>query len=145
MAYCSGRLELFCQSRVGKENYTFRGSLLPAEFIKVLMSFQNGWPSKHYDGVEPNSPDAVSSVASEQGYYKTLDSHCADLKAITGGGVGWFWHIYRLVFDIYKNSISLILMFSVTIKNLDMVFTTTVGRKNLISRPKHPVDAQFSS
>jgi hypothetical protein len=23
-----------------------------------------------------------------------LDSHCEDLKAVAGGGVGWFFHIY---------------------------------------------------
>ena len=27
---------------------------------------ENGWPSKHYSGVEPNSPDAVSDIPNEQ-------------------------------------------------------------------------------
>jgi hypothetical protein len=26
-----------------------------------------------------------------------LDSHCADLKAVQGGGAGWFFHIYSYV------------------------------------------------
>lgn len=27
-------------------------------------------------------------------YYNVLDKHCEDLKKVTGGGVGWFAHIY---------------------------------------------------
>ena len=29
-----------------------------------------------------------------QGYYTLLDEHCEDLKAVVGGGIGWFAHIY---------------------------------------------------
>lgn len=65
-------------------------------------------------GVQPNSPSAVANVQNEkvgscfpelgpkvtplilltQDYYNVLDSHCSDLKAVPGGGVGWFAHIY---------------------------------------------------
>lgn len=33
---------------------------------KKIILTENGWPSEHYPGVEPNSPNAVSSVASEE-------------------------------------------------------------------------------
>jgi len=36
----------------------------------------------------------VASVQDEQEYYQLLDAHCTDFKAVKGGGVGWFWHIY---------------------------------------------------
>ncbi|KIY69813.1 glycoside hydrolase family 17 protein [Cylindrobasidium torrendii FP15055 ss-10] len=55
---------------------------------------QNGWPSTHYSGVEPNSPDAVADVDNEERYYKLLESKCEFFKSVAGGGVGWFWHIY---------------------------------------------------
>jgi len=55
---------------------------------------QNGWPSTTYPGVEPNSPDAVASVAEEFKYYALLDSKCSYFKTVPGGGVGWFAHIY---------------------------------------------------
>jgi len=29
-----------------------------------------------------------------QDYFVLLDKHCEDLKAVVGGGVGWFAHIY---------------------------------------------------
>lgn len=61
--------------------------------------------------MQPNSPSAVANVQNEkvescfqelgprftpliQDYYNVLDSHCPDLKAVPGGGVGWFAHIY---------------------------------------------------
>ena len=73
---------------------------------------QNGWPSQTSDGVQPNSPDAVANVENErvslrqlldrvktlltmdQDYYALLEQHCSDFKAVAGGGVGWFAHIY---------------------------------------------------
>ncbi|KDN51369.1 glycoside hydrolase family 17 protein [Tilletiaria anomala UBC 951] len=55
---------------------------------------QNGWPSTHYPGVEPNSPDAVANVPNEQAYFQLLESKCTYLKSVRGGGVGWFFHIY---------------------------------------------------
>jgi hypothetical protein len=33
-------------------------------------------------------------LISIQAYYKLLDDHCEDLKAVIDGGVGWFAHIY---------------------------------------------------
>ena len=44
--------------------------------------------------MQPNSPDAVADVPNEHGYYILLDQHCEDLKAVVGGGIGWFAHIY---------------------------------------------------
>ncbi|KAF9230883.1 glycoside hydrolase family 17 protein [Melanogaster broomeanus] len=61
---------------------------------KKMYFDENGWPSVTSPGVQPNSPNAVASVSSEQQYYQMLDSHCTDLKNITNGGVGWFAHIY---------------------------------------------------
>jgi len=61
---------------------------------KKLYFSQNGWPSVTSEGVQPNSPDAVANVQNERDYYNLLDNHCADLKAVEGGGVGWFAHIY---------------------------------------------------
>lgn len=55
---------------------------------------QCGWPSTHYPGVEPNSPNAVSSVKEEQNYFALLESKCAQFKTMNGNGVGWFYHIY---------------------------------------------------
>ncbi|KAF7330188.1 B-(1-6) glucan synthase [Mycena venus] len=60
---------------------------------KIYLS-QNGWPSVTSDGVQPNSPSAVANVQNEHDYYSLLDAHCEDFKAVPGGGVGWFWHIY---------------------------------------------------
>ncbi|KAK0448908.1 glycoside hydrolase superfamily [Desarmillaria tabescens] len=60
---------------------------------KIYLS-QNGWPSVTYQGVQPNSPNAVSDVQNESDYYKLLASKCSTLKNIQGGGVGWFAHIY---------------------------------------------------
>ncbi|KAJ3871334.1 hypothetical protein F5051DRAFT_433941 [Lentinula edodes] len=54
----------------------------------------NGWPSKNYSGVEPNSPYAVANVQNEHDYYTLLDSKCTYFKTVPGGGVGWFAHIY---------------------------------------------------
>ncbi|KAJ7204858.1 glycoside hydrolase superfamily [Mycena haematopus] len=54
---------------------------------KIYLS-ETGWPSV------PNSPYAVADVQNEHDYYSLLDEHCTDLKAMPGGGVGWFWHIY---------------------------------------------------
>ncbi|KAI0745413.1 glycoside hydrolase superfamily [Earliella scabrosa] len=61
---------------------------------KKMYFDENGWPSVTSEGVQPNSPKAVADVHNEQGYYLLLDAHCEDLKAVVGGGVGWFWHIY---------------------------------------------------
>ncbi|KAI0790648.1 glycoside hydrolase superfamily [Abortiporus biennis] len=61
---------------------------------KKMYFDENGWPSTSYDGVEPNSPDAVGDVSNEKAYFTLLDEHCSDLKAAPGGGVGWFAHIY---------------------------------------------------
>ncbi|KAI0297167.1 glycoside hydrolase superfamily [Russula brevipes] len=61
---------------------------------KKMYFDENGWPSVISQGVQPNSPRAVASISSEQAYYNLLDQHCADLKKVVGGGVGWFSHIY---------------------------------------------------
>ncbi|KAJ7328697.1 glycoside hydrolase superfamily [Mycena albidolilacea] len=61
---------------------------------KKIYLTENGWPSVTSDGVQPNSPSAVANVQNEHDYYTLLDSHCTDFKAMPGGGVGWFWHIY---------------------------------------------------
>lgn len=61
---------------------------------KKIVLTQNGWPSMNYSGVEANSPHAVSDVANERDYALLLDDHCTDLKQVSPGGVGWFWHIY---------------------------------------------------
>ncbi|KAG6889000.1 hypothetical protein C0995_004468 [Termitomyces sp. Mi166 len=61
---------------------------------KKIWFSQNGWPSRTSPGVQPNSPNAVANVQNEKDYYNMLDSHCPDLKAAPGGGVGWFAHIY---------------------------------------------------
>ncbi|PBK82234.1 hypothetical protein ARMGADRAFT_946948 [Armillaria gallica] len=60
---------------------------------KIYLS-QNGWPSVTYQGVQPNSPNAVADVQNEADYYKLLDSQCGYFKTVPGGGVGWFAHIY---------------------------------------------------
>ena len=44
--------------------------------------------------VQPNSPDAVADIPNEHGYFVLLDQHCEYLKAVEGGGIGWFAHIY---------------------------------------------------
>ncbi|KAK7692914.1 hypothetical protein QCA50_004552 [Cerrena zonata] len=61
---------------------------------KKMYFDENGWPSVTSEGVQPNSPDAVADIPNEQAYYNVLDQHCSDLKAVVGGGVGWFAHIY---------------------------------------------------
>ncbi|KAJ6457141.1 glycoside hydrolase superfamily [Mycena vitilis] len=61
---------------------------------KKIYLTENGWPSATSEDVSPNSPSAVASVQNEQDYYSLLDSHCSYFKAVKGGGVGWFWHIY---------------------------------------------------
>ncbi|PIL34111.1 hypothetical protein GSI_03822 [Ganoderma sinense ZZ0214-1] len=61
---------------------------------KKMYFDENGWPSVTSEGVQPNSPDAVADIPNEQGYYELLDQHCTDLKAVVGGGIGWFAHIY---------------------------------------------------
>ncbi|PFH50905.1 glycoside hydrolase family 17 protein [Amanita thiersii Skay4041] len=62
---------------------------------KKMYFDENGWPSVTSEGVQPNSPDAVADVPNEHDYYVLLDQHCEDLKAVVGGGVGWFAHIYN--------------------------------------------------
>ncbi|KAI0779767.1 glycoside hydrolase superfamily, partial [Fomes fomentarius] len=61
---------------------------------KKMYFDENGWPSVTSPSVQPNSPDAVADIPNEQEYYILLDQHCEDLKAVVGGGVGWFAHIY---------------------------------------------------
>jgi len=61
---------------------------------KKIYLTENGWPSKTYQGVEPNSPKAVANVQNEAAYFKLLDSKCSYFKTVPGGGVGWFAHIY---------------------------------------------------
>jgi len=61
---------------------------------KKMYFDENGWPSVTSPGVQPNSPNAVASIPSEQAYFNLLDQHCVDLKNAVGGGVGWFAHIY---------------------------------------------------
>ncbi|CAL1707914.1 unnamed protein product [Somion occarium] len=61
---------------------------------KKMYLDENGWPSVTYDGVKPNSPKAVADIPNEQAFYGVLDEHCTNLKAVIGGGVGWFAHIY---------------------------------------------------
>ncbi|KAK0458407.1 glycoside hydrolase superfamily [Desarmillaria tabescens] len=60
---------------------------------KIYLS-ENGWPSVTSEGVQPNSPNAVADIQNESDYYKLLDSMCSYFKAVQGGGVGWFAHIY---------------------------------------------------
>ncbi|KZP34335.1 glycoside hydrolase family 17 protein [Athelia psychrophila] len=61
---------------------------------KKMYMDENGWPSKSYPGVEPNSPDAKADITNEHGYFTLLENHCKDLKNQAQGGVGWFAHIY---------------------------------------------------
>ncbi|EPT02621.1 hypothetical protein FOMPIDRAFT_114078 [Fomitopsis schrenkii] len=61
---------------------------------KKMYLDENGWPSKAFDGVQPNSPSAVANVANEKAYFDLLDSKCSYFKAATGGGIGWFAHVY---------------------------------------------------
>ncbi|KAF8071577.1 glycoside hydrolase superfamily [Lyophyllum atratum] len=61
---------------------------------KKIWFSQNGWPSKTSSGVQPNSPSAVANLQNEKDYFNMLNNRCADLKAVPGGGVGWFAHIY---------------------------------------------------
>ncbi|KAI0062920.1 hypothetical protein BV25DRAFT_1803220 [Artomyces pyxidatus] len=61
---------------------------------KKMYFDENGWPSVTSPSVQPNSPNAVANVANEHAYYTLLDQHCADLKAVVSGGIGWFAHIY---------------------------------------------------
>ncbi|KAL9714477.1 hypothetical protein Ac2012v2_002792 [Leucoagaricus gongylophorus] len=60
---------------------------------KIYLS-QNGWPSRAYPGVEPNSDRAVANVQNEHDYYNLLDAHCQYFKTVPGGGIGWFAHLY---------------------------------------------------
>ncbi|KAJ8462146.1 hypothetical protein ONZ45_g18041 [Pleurotus djamor] len=55
---------------------------------KKMYLDENGWPSVTSEGVQPNSPNAVSDIPNERDYYTLLDNHCQDLKAMAGGGVG---------------------------------------------------------
>ncbi|KAJ7590206.1 glycoside hydrolase superfamily [Mycena floridula] len=61
---------------------------------KKIYLTENGWPSTTYEGVEPNSPDAVANVQNERDYFNLLDSQCSYFKQAPGGGIGWFSHIY---------------------------------------------------
>ncbi|KAI0940593.1 hypothetical protein AcW1_003749 [Taiwanofungus camphoratus] len=61
---------------------------------KKMYFDENGWPSVTSPSVQPNSPYAVADIPNEHAYFELLDAHCADLKAVEGGGIGWFAHIY---------------------------------------------------
>lgn len=61
---------------------------------KKIYFDENGWPSSTSPGVQPNTPNAVASVSSEEGYFQMLDSQCEALKKGPCGGIGWFAHIY---------------------------------------------------
>jgi len=61
---------------------------------KKMYFDENGWPSVTSPSVQPNSPYAVADVQNEHDYYILLEEHCDDLKAVVGGGIGWFAHIY---------------------------------------------------
>jgi len=61
---------------------------------KKIIFTENGWPSQETSDLRSNSPKATGSISNEQHYFNMLDSHCEDLKAVEGGGVGWFAHIY---------------------------------------------------
>jgi hypothetical protein len=41
---------------------------------KKIILTENGWPSKTYSGVEPNSPDAVADIPNEE-VCSTLNFH----------------------------------------------------------------------
>ncbi|KAK0188314.1 glycoside hydrolase superfamily [Armillaria mellea] len=69
------------------------GFLDNGEGKKIYLS-ENGWPSVTSEGVQPNSPYAVSDIPNEHDYYVLLDSQCEFFKTVAGGGVGWFAHIY---------------------------------------------------
>ncbi|KAF6749437.1 glycoside hydrolase superfamily [Ephemerocybe angulata] len=61
---------------------------------KIYLS-ENGWPSvKGQGNINPQSRTAVANVENEKDYFDMLDSKCSDLKAVKGGGVGWFAHLY---------------------------------------------------
>ncbi|KIL65690.1 glycoside hydrolase family 17 protein [Amanita muscaria Koide BX008] len=60
---------------------------------KIYLS-ENGWPSSTSSNIQPNSANAVANVRNEHDYYTLLDQHCSEFKRMTGGGVGWFAHIY---------------------------------------------------
>jgi exo-beta-1,3-glucanase (GH17 family) len=61
---------------------------------KKIIFTENGWPSQETSDLKPNSKFAIGSVGNMENYFKMLDSHCEDLKAVEGGGVGWFFHLY---------------------------------------------------
>ncbi|KAK0212163.1 glycoside hydrolase superfamily [Desarmillaria ectypa] len=63
------------------------------EGIKIYLT-ENGWPSVTYQGVQPNSPNAVADIQNESDYYKLLYLKCSYFKTVPGGGAGWFAHIY---------------------------------------------------
>ncbi|TFK54069.1 hypothetical protein OE88DRAFT_1732786 [Heliocybe sulcata] len=83
---------------------------------KKMYFDENGWPSVTSPGVQPNSPYAVSDVKNEHDYYVLLDQHCEDLKAVEGGGIGWFAHIYSDYMEpgygIYSDSMRMKFPFS---------------------------------
>jgi len=61
---------------------------------KKIIFTENGWPSQETSSLKPNSPKAHGTISNEEGYFSMLDSHCEDFKAVKGGGVGWFAHMY---------------------------------------------------
>ncbi|KAN0090826.1 glycoside hydrolase family 17 protein [Tylopilus felleus] len=67
---------------------------------KKMYFDENGWPSVTSSSVQPNSPNAVASISSEQEYYQMLDSHCEDFKTAPGGSIGWFAHVYSDLQDV---------------------------------------------
>jgi hypothetical protein len=60
---------------------------------KKMYLSQNGWPSVTSEGVQNNSVNAVANVQNEHDYWHLLDTKCNFFKGVTGGGVGWFWHV----------------------------------------------------
>ncbi|TFK54074.1 hypothetical protein OE88DRAFT_1624393 [Heliocybe sulcata] len=62
---------------------------------KKMYFDENGWlSSATLPSQQPTSPYAVANVQNEYDYYVLLDEHCEYLKAVEGGGIGWFAHIY---------------------------------------------------
>jgi hypothetical protein len=63
-----------------------------------------------------NNNDVKPTLRPVQDYYNLLDGHCKDLKGVSGGGVGWFAHIYsddqEPGYGIYSESGSLKFPFS---------------------------------
>jgi exo-beta-1,3-glucanase (GH17 family) len=55
---------------------------------KPILVTQTGWPSNEEE-FAPNSGAVQATVASEQAYWKLLDSHCSDF--FKEKNIGWMW------------------------------------------------------